>query len=81
MGSVAQAMAGPEVDDAIAKNIEMISSNPFGAPPADESNENLKEVHNKIQRYLGKLDKLYAIADPAKDDDTPKQYGEVVFHS
>ena len=81
MGSVAQAMAGPEIDDAIAKNIEMISSNPFGAPPVDESHENLKEVHNKIQRYLDKLDKLYAIADPAKDDDTPKQYGEVVFHS
>jgi len=75
-GAVTQAMAGPQVDDAIAKKIEMISSNPFDAPPADESNENLKEVHNKIQRYLGKLDKLYAIAEPEKDDDTPKQYAE-----
>ena len=59
MGSVAQVMAGTEFDDVIAKNIEVISSNPFGAPTADESNENLKEVHNKIQSYLGKLDKLY----------------------
>ena len=81
MGTVAQAIAGPQVDEAIAKKIEMITNNPFDAPPADESNENLKEVHSKIQRYLTKLDKLYAIAEPEKDADadTPKQYGKCLF--
>lgn len=70
LGSVAQAMAGPQVDGAIAKQLEQINSNPFDTGSADKGNEDLKEVHHKIQRYLGKLNQLYAIAAPK---DVPKQ--------
>jgi len=70
LGSVAQAMAGPQVDGAIAKQLEQISQNPFDTGSADKGNEDLKEVHHKIQRYLGKLNQLYAITAPK---DVPKQ--------
>lgn len=76
VGSVAQAVAGPQVDGAIAKQLEMLTNNPFDGGDADPGNEDLKEVHSKIQSYLGKLDKLYAIAKPKQDNDTPKHLVE-----
>ena len=77
MGSVAQAMAGPEVDEAIAKQLDMINNNPASAT-ADEGIENLKDVHSKIKRYLGKLNQLYA-TPPVPNGETPKQSGKTVF--
>ena len=74
MGSVAQAMAGPEVDDAIAKQLDMISNNPASAT-ADEGIENLKDVHSKIKRYLGKLNQLYA-TPPVPNGETPSNAPE-----
>merc|ERR1711934_1177296 len=67
---VAQAMAGPEVDDAIAKQLDMINNNPASA--ADEGIKNLKDVHSKIKSYLGKLNQLYA-TPPVPSGETPKQ--------
>jgi chemotaxis protein histidine kinase CheA len=69
VGSVAQAMAGPEVDEAIAKQLDMINNNPASAT-ADEGIENLKDVHSKIKRYLGKLNQLYA-TPPVPNGETP----------
>lgn len=72
VGSVAQAMAGPEVDEAIAKQLDMISNNPAAAR-TDEGIENLKDVHSKIKSYLGKLNQLYATPPVPSGDNTPKQ--------